>query len=90
MTVNKCLARKFEVKIDSIEQKVFDAMNERMKELERKLQTKARKYKAIDTKPLTEPLMVWDTLSVQEKHDIAAEMIEAVYISHNSNEVEDI
>ena len=32
--------------------------------------------------------MAWDTLSVQEKHDIAAEMIEAVDISHNSDEIE--
>ena len=57
-------------------------------ELERRLQTKARKHKVIDIKPLVEPPAVWDTLSVQEKHDIATEMIEVVYISHNSNEIE--
>jgi len=74
---------------------VFAYIHQRIKELhakksefERKLQTKARRHKVIDTKPLVDPLEVWDTLSVQEKHDIAAEIIEVVYISHNSNEIE--
>ena len=31
---------------------------------------------------------MWDTLTVQEKHDVAAEMIEVVYISHNSEDIE--
>ena len=70
-----------------IQQRIKE-LHAKKSELERKLQTKARKHKTIDTKPLVEPLAVWDTLSVQEKHDIAAEMIEAVYISHNSNEIE--
>ena len=56
--------------------------------VERKLQTKSRKRKAINTKPLTEPLAMWDTLTVQEKHDVAAEMIEVVYISHHSEDIE--
>lgn len=74
---------------------VFTYIQQRIKEihakkseLERKLQTKARKHRTIDVKPLTKPMAVWDTLLVQEKHDIAAEMIEAVYISHNSNDIE--
>lgn len=74
---------------------VFSYIQQRIKELhakkselERKLQTKARKHKAIDTKPLVEPLAVWDTLSVQEKHNLAAEMIDVVYISHNSENIE--
>ncbi len=37
---------------------------------------------------LTEPLAMWDTLTVQEKHDVAAEMIEVVYISHHSEDIE--
>ncbi len=74
---------------------VFAYIQQRIKELhakksdlERKLQTKARKRKAIDTKPLAEPLANWDSLSVQEKHDIAADMIEVIYISHNSEDIE--
>ncbi len=70
-----------------IQQRIKE-LHAKKSELERKLQTKARKHKVIDTKPLAEPLAVWDTLSVQEKHDIAAEIIEVVYISHNSNEIE--
>ena len=73
---------------------VFAYIQQRIKEFhakksefERRLQTKARKHKTIDIKPLAEPLAVWNTLSVQEKHNIAAEMIEVVYISHNSNEI---
>ena len=57
-------------------------------ELERKLQTKARKHKAMDTKPLAEPLANWSELSIQEKHDLAAEMIEVIYISHLSEDIE--
>ena len=57
-------------------------------ELERKLQTKALKHKAMDTKPLAEPLANWSELSIQEKHDLAAEMIEVIYISHLSEDIE--
>ena len=41
----------------------------------------SRKRKAIDTKPLEKPMKQWDTLTVQEKHDLAAAMIEVVLIS---------
>ena len=30
----------------------------------------------------------WDTLTVQEKHDVAAEIIEVVYISHHGEDIE--
>ena len=70
-----------------IQQRIKE-LHSRKSELERKLQTKARKRKAIDTKPLVEPLANWDTLTVQEKHDVAAEMIEVVFISHNSEDIE--
>ena len=74
---------------------VFNYIQQRIKELhakkselERKLQTKARKHKAIDTKPLAEPLAHWSELSVQEQHDVAAEMIDVVYISHHNEDIE--
>ncbi len=54
-------------------------------ELGRKLQTKARKRKAIDTKSLEEPLKNWHFLTVQEKHDVAAEMVDVICISHHSD-----
>ena len=73
---------------------VFAYIQQRIKELyskkselERKLQTKVCRHKAIDTKPLADPLTRWEELSVQDKHDIAAELIEVIYISHNSNEI---
>lgn len=74
---------------------VFDYIQKRIKELhtkkselERKLQTKARKNKAVDIKPLAQPLSRWEKLSVQDKHDIAAEMIDVIYISHHCGEIE--
>ena len=148
LTIDKCVARKYSIRIDDIEESVYAAMCERLQqieiahkqkeapdmevesikgdilkldteirslmdrmaeaddvvfayiqqrikelhskksELERKLQTKSHKRKAINTKPLTEPLAMWDTLTVQEKHDVAAEMIEVVYISHLSEDIE--
>ena len=56
-------------------------LHEQKSALERKLQTKTRKRKAIDTKPLEEPLKIWDSLTVQEKHNIAVMMIDVVYVS---------
>lgn len=148
LTVNKCVGRKFSIRIDDVEDQVFGALQERIKmleiahkqketpdietesikgdilkldteirslmdrmaeaddvvfayiqqrikelhskkaELERKLQTKARKRRSIDTKPLQEPLSKWDELTAQEKHDVAAEMIEVVYISHHGEDIE--
>ena len=76
---------------------VFDYIQKRIKELhskksefERKLQTKTRKRKADDTKPLSKPLANWDSLTVQEKHDVAAEMIDVIYISHNDDKMIEI
>ena len=70
-----------------IQQRIKE-LHSRKSELERKLQTKARKRKAIDTKPLVEPLAMWDSLTVQEKHDVAAEMIEVIYLSHHNEDIE--
>ncbi len=56
-------------------------LHEQKSALERKLQTKARKRRAVDTAPLEEPLKIWDSLTVQEKHNIAVMMIDVVYVS---------
>lgn len=56
-------------------------LHKQKSELEKKLQTKARKRKAIDTEPLEEPMSHWDELTVQEKHNVAVMMIEVVYVS---------
>lgn len=56
-------------------------LHEQKSSLERKLQTRTRKRKSIDTKPLEEPLKVWDKLTMQEKHNFAVQMIEVVYVS---------
>ena len=53
-------------------QKRVSALHEQKSELDKKMQTMCRKRKAIDTKPLEEPMKQWDKLTVQEKHDIAA------------------
>ena len=70
-----------------IQQRIKE-LHSKKSELERKLQTKTRKRRAIDTKPLADPLARWSELSVQEKHDVAAEMIEVVYLSHHSEDIE--
>ena len=81
------MAEADDVVFSYIQQKIKE-LHLQKSELERRLQTKARKHRDIDTKPLQEPLAKWEELSVQEKHDIAAEMIEVVYISHNSEDIE--
>ncbi len=62
-------------------QKRVSALHKQKSELDKKMQTMCRKRKAIDTKPLEEPMKQWDKLTVQEKHDIAAAMIDVVLIS---------
>lgn len=80
--------RKLMLKLADADTVLFDYIQSRVTELheqkaslERKLQTKARKRKAIDTNPLEEPMAQWDKLSIQEKHDLAMAMIEVVYVS---------
>jgi hypothetical protein len=67
---------------------LFDYIQERVKtlhakksELDEKLRTKARKHQEIDTAPLIDPLSRWDTLTTEEKHELAVTMIDVVYIS---------
>ena len=62
-------------------QKHVTALHEQKSELDKKMQTMCRKRKAIDTKPLEETMEQWDTQTVQEKHELAAAMIEVVRIS---------
>ena len=81
--INKLMAKLAdadEVLFNYIQDRV-SKLHEQKSALERKLQTKNRKRKAIDTKPLEEPLKIWDSLTVQEKHSIAVMMIEVVYVS---------
>lgn len=46
-------------------QKRVSALHEQKSELDKKMQTMCRKRKAIDTKPLKEPMKQWDKLTVQ-------------------------
>ena len=73
---------------------VFAYIQQRIKELhakktdlDRRLHNKERKQKEIESNPLLEPLSQWDSLSVQEKHDLAEQIIEVIYLSHTSKEV---
>lgn len=63
-----------------IQQRV-NAFHAKKSELEVKLQAKARKHKEIDVAPLTDPMSRWDSLTVGEKHNLAATMIDVVYVS---------
>ena len=70
-----------------IQQRIKE-LHSKKSELERKLQTKARKHKAIDTKPLEEPLKNWDSLTVQEQHELTSAMIDVIYVNHENKDVE--
>ena len=58
-----------------------EKLHEKKSEYELELQTRTRKKKKIDVQPLTEPMSRWDELSVTERHNLAVEMIDVVYIS---------
>ena len=80
--------RKLMDKLPDADEILFAYIQKRVKEfhkaksqLESKLQTKFRKHKAIDTNPLKEPLKNWDSLTIEEKHEVAVMMIDAVYVS---------
>ena len=66
------------IKTDTAE---CEKLSEQKSELDKKMQTMCRKRKAIDTKPLEEPMKQWDKLTVREKYDVAAAMIDVVLIS---------
>ena len=74
---------------------VFDYIQKRIKELhtqknelERQKHTKLRKRKSVSIKPLSEPLKRWDSLSVQEQHELAAAMIDVIYLNHENDNIE--
>jgi hypothetical protein len=50
------------------------------------MQTKTRKRKSIDTKPLEEPMIILDTLTIPEKHDLHSLIIEVVYVSDENGD----
>ena len=70
-----------------IQQRIKE-LHSKKSELERKMQAKARKRKAIDTKSLEEPLKNWDSLTVQEQHELASAMIDVIYVNHENKDVE--
>ena len=62
-------------------QERIQTLHSKKSALEEKLAMKARKRKKVDTSPLTDPMSHWDTLTVHEKHALAATMIDVIYVS---------
>ena len=67
---------------------MFGYIQERINELhtkksalEEKLMMIERKVKKVDITPLSEPLEHWDELDMNEKHDLAAIMIDRIVMS---------
>lgn len=80
--------RKLMDRVADADSVLFQYINNRINELHNKksaleleFQSKARKQKEIDTAPLVDPMSRWDTLSTEEKHTLAATMINVVYVS---------
>jgi len=57
------------------------SLHEKKSALEEKIRNKARKQKVVDTAPLSDPLRSWENLTINQKHDLATEMLEVVYVS---------
>ena len=74
------LADADKVLFDYIQKRITE-LHSKKSELENKLNTRERKNKTVDVQPLTEPLQRWDELSVDEKHEVAVTMIDAIYVS---------
>ena len=62
-------------------QNTVNELHEQKAALERKMQAKAHKCRTVDTAPLEKPMKHWAKLSIPEKHELAAIMLEAVYVS---------
>lgn len=62
-------------------QKRIGEIDKNKSELEAKLHKLSRRHKAIDTAPLIKPLAKWNELSMQEKRNIAGQIIEVIYVS---------
>lgn len=87
--------RKLMDRLSDADDVVFDYIQQRIKEyhakktdIEMKIQAKARKKKQIDTAPLEKPLGNWDNLTMEGKHEVAVTILDAVIISHNSDDIE--
>ena len=59
-------------------------LNDSKKEYEKSLFHLERKVKKVCTKPLLEPLKKWDSLSVEEKNQLALAVIDKVYLSNEN------
>lgn len=68
------------VLFDYIQMRI-STLHEQKSGLEKKMHTMSRKRKAIDTKPLEQPMKQWDNLTIKEKHDIAVAMIDVMLVS---------
>lgn len=80
--------RKLMDKLADADKVLFEYIQEHVKKLhteksalEDKLRIKERKHKTIDTTPLSDPMNRWDSLTVEEKHSLAATMINVIYVS---------
>ena len=62
-------------------QKRISELHGKKSEFENKLNTRERKTKSVDVQPLAEPLQRWNELTVDEKHEVAVTMIDAIYVS---------
>lgn len=62
-------------------QKRISELHSKKSELENKLNTRERKTKSVNVQPLAEPLGRWEDLTVDEKHEVAVTMIDAIYVS---------
>jgi uncharacterized coiled-coil DUF342 family protein len=74
------LAEADKVLFDYIQDRV-KSLHERKNEIETRLRDRARKHKVFDTAPLADPLKRWSKLNTDEKHALAALMIDVVYVS---------
>lgn len=79
-------------KLPDADEVVFDYIQQRIKTihetkaaLETKLQKMTRKQKQTDTAPLEKPLNNWDNLTIAEQHEVAAMLIDVIYVSDDSD-----
>ncbi len=54
----------------------INTLHSKKTEIERKLQTRARKKNTVETKPLEEPLRNWNNTTIQQQHDFTVLMLQ--------------
>lgn len=74
------LSKANDVLVEHINKRVTE-LTDRKNALNRELLTRERKSREVDTAPLLEPLKQWESLTTQERHDVAAAMIEVINVS---------